>query len=306
MKLKVLRTDSAEIPVAIRAAVFTLISFVDKKTAKEKKACCDEIKDDMEGNDLSQWFMLFVRVIFRYVYAESELNFDKLISLVKAIDPAKAKNLEQLRNKAGGIGGQLTTLRDQQHSFERNLSIAKEIEVLDEKIQLMRGLFLIVEKIVIILQNKALLDTKNQSSIQEKMLEDPIRFIANLSPILLLLQKGEADDLKNAIQLTMKLIDFKDRELATMVEEELYNQNYIEQIGAAQKISAPSKFTMSVSRVYSFFCCRDASIRVNPSPTQLEPEISSESKFKMNGLGILETILEENEVQENVGNTVIK
>jgi hypothetical protein len=201
---------------------------------------CESIKDEMKDSPLSSWFSLFTRTIFRYVY-ESDDQYRTLLNTVAGLSPAGAAGLADLRERAvrSGISKQLETLRLQQRALmttsfftspngqtllERDAEITAAIVALEAQINPMLALFLIVEKIIIILQDLERLGNAG-TRIKEK---NPILFIADLIPTFRLLQNGEERDLEEVIRLTLQLVDIRDDRLASNIKKTLLKRHWLE------------------------------------------------------------------------------
>ncbi len=213
-------------------------------TAPEiKQDKCEGIKDDMKDSPLSSWFSLFVRAIFRYAY-EGDEQYYILLPAMRGVSEAGTAALVHFREKAvtdsGGISKQLGELRLQQKDLltasfypgpggktllERDGEITRAITALEDQKKPTLALFLLVEKIIVILQEFKRIGRAEEALIKEK---NPIQFMADLIPILRLLQNGEERELIEVITLTLQLVDISDARLASKIKKTLLERHWLE------------------------------------------------------------------------------
>lgn len=207
---------------------------------------CTSIKEDMEDSAFSGWFSLLVRAVFRYV-SEDDAKFELLLAAVSHVNEASAPALRELRRitiaQHRDLLLKIVELRQEQSrlmraSFytgsneetilDRDEKLTAEIVGLEARKKPMLALFLIVEKIIVILQELNYLNPERENLIKQRITEDPIKFMVQLIPILGLLQKGESGNLTEVIALTLQLVDLYDAALPPIIQEELLKRKWVE------------------------------------------------------------------------------
>lgn len=307
MKLKAIGTHSAELPVVIRDALFNLEKFVGEENPGRRAALWKNVEEDMEGNDLSTWCVLFVRFILRYVSAASADKFLIFFRIVIELDIANAGKLSGLRAVLGGVGKELEKLKKQQYHLshssytpglnvvnilDQDAKITEGIGKLDMQMQSVRGLCLILEKIVVILRQLKLLQGDKELLVKQTIAENPVKFIVNIIPILSLLQKGNSDDLQKVIELTLALIglEYNDDDVATIKQK--LDKEYLQEDVSGESEKPPAS-SQTIQQRVTFFYTKPRTIKVRRI-NQLTQQ--------MDDLDIPDTLFEKiEEEEEDVG-----
>jgi hypothetical protein len=307
MKLKAKGTYLAELPPVIREALFNLEQFVGEKNPERRAALWKNVEENMEGNDLSTWCVLFVRFILRYVSAATDEKFIIFFRIVIELDVSHVAELTRLRAALGGIGKELDQLQKQQdrllHSsyspglnvaniLEQDAKITEGIGKLDKQMQSVRGLCLILEKIVAILRELKLLQRDKELLVKQTIAENPVKFIVNIIPILSLLQKGNSDDLQTVIQLTLALIglEYNDDDVATIKQK--LDKEYLQEDVSGEPEKPPAS-SQTIQQRATFFYTKPRTIKVRRI-NQLTQQ--------MDDLDIPDTLFEKiEEEEEDVG-----
>lgn len=302
MKLKAKGTHSAELPAVIREALLNLEQFIGEKKSEQRAALWKIVEEEMEGNDLSIWCVLFVRFILRYASALTDEKFIIFFSIVLELDISHAAKLSSLRLVLGQVAKELKKLQDQQYhllhsSFSPGLNVANILDQdakitegigkLDMQMQSVRGLCLILEKTVVILRQLKLLQEEQELLVKQTIAENPVKFIANIIPIISLLQKGNADDLQKIIQLTLTLLGLEHSDVMTTIEQELYKQ-YLDKDVSGEPETSPTNSQTVQQPVTLFY----------KKPRPIKARRTNQLTQQMKALDIPNTISEEIEEEE--------
>ena len=254
MKLLNIRTASLA-NENMRTAVARFAILLKSKTPRERCAYCNNIQALLDDCPLSDWFSLYVRCIFNQIYQDSLDYRNQFLDVISNL------RLNKLSNEYHGLQDRISLLESSKLSFFHNtypntevrsvfigdkISRWKRIQIQSKEQQL--GVFLLLEKIVLCLEQMDRLPEETIDCIIKKMSEDKdlVGAVVAFVPLLLELQRMAPDDpadvaipiVERVIDSTLKLLGFDgdNQHLVSLIKDDLFESKYLDLVDATPQI----------------------------------------------------------------------
>lgn len=212
------------------------------------------LRESMKDASMSEWFSLYTRVIFDHVYtldarkrdrfstALSNLRLHGFMQQVKRQKPYPLlADIAALHQKQARLP--LQGFFDWRHAVVISKALQAQLQKAEDKLHVILGQYLLVEKIVVYLEKHQKLTAENTRDINKRLNREPMGLILDLVDVLKVLGCLNPDEsqsfesklkyvngrIEHVIERTLQLIGFKgdNKTLVALIRADLFDKKHL-------------------------------------------------------------------------------